>query len=58
MTPVDLKTRLKQKTALYPRGESNEPILELRREFAQMATSAGISLALKRHDFTRRSPVV
>ena len=47
MTPDYVKLRLKQKAALYPRGGSNEPVLELCREFAQEAFVAGISLAFQ-----------
>jgi hypothetical protein len=40
-----VKHRLQQKAALAPRGDSNEPVLELCREFAQEAFIAGISMA-------------
>ena len=47
MTSDYVKHRLKQKAALAPRGDSNEPVLELCREFAQEAFIAGISMAFQ-----------
>lgn len=47
MTSDYVKLRLKQKAELYPTGKSNEPVLELCREFAKEASIAEISLAFQ-----------
>ena len=47
MTSDFVKHRLQQKAALAPRGDSNWPVLELCREFAQEAFVAGISMAFQ-----------
>jgi hypothetical protein len=47
MTSDYVKHRLKQKAELAPRGESNWPVLELCREFAQEAFIAGVSMAFQ-----------
>lgn len=47
MTSDFVKIRLKQKAELYPTGKSNEPVLELCREFAQEAFIAGIPMAFQ-----------
>lgn len=47
MTSDYVKFRLKQKAELYPTGKSNEPVLELCREFAKEASIAGISMAFQ-----------
>ena len=47
MTSDFVNLRLKQKAALYPRGDSNEPVLELCREFAREDFVAGIPMAFQ-----------
>jgi hypothetical protein len=47
MTSDYVKLRLKKMAALFPRGESNEPVLALCREFAQEAFIAGIPMAFQ-----------
>ncbi|MFX1689844.1 hypothetical protein PWR05_35885 [Paraburkholderia sp. A2RI-6] len=47
MTSDYVKHRLKEKASLAPRGDSNWPVLDLCREFAQEAFVAGISMAFQ-----------
>lgn len=47
MTSDYVKRRLQEKASLAPRGDSNWPVLDLCREFAQEAFVAGISMAFQ-----------